>query len=82
MLEAFALPGLIDARVDANADGVSTRDEMRTLRSSGLTALETIPKVRKYVDAAGNVIPYWAWAQQRAEPGRALMVDVFFVVLP
>jgi len=68
--------------VDANADGESTPDEMRTIRGSGLTALETIPKVRKYVDAAGNVIPYWAWAQQRARPGRTLMVDVFFVVLP
>ena len=61
---------------------MSTRDEMRTLRSSGLTALETIPKMRKYVDAAGNVIPYWAWAHAARPPGRALMVDVFFVVLP
>ena len=68
--------------LDSNADGVSTPDEIRTLKSSGLTALETIPKVRKYVDAAGNVIPYWAWAMQRGRPGRALMVDVFFVVLP
>jgi trimeric autotransporter adhesin len=68
--------------VDANADGVSTYDEMRSLKSLGLTALETIPKIRKHVDAAGNVIPYWAWAAQRAKPGRALMVDVFFRVLP
>lgn len=80
--EADAIWPQLRIWVDANADGVSTRDEMRTLRNSGLTALETIPKVRKYVDAAGNVIPYWAWAQQRARPGRALMVDVFFVVLP
>jgi hypothetical protein len=68
--------------VDANADGVSTYDEMRSLKNLGLTALETIPKIRKYVDAAGNVMPYWAWASQRAKPGRALMVDVFFRVLP
>jgi len=68
--------------LDANADGVSTPDEIRSLRSSGLTALETIPKLRKHVDTAGNVIPYWAWAMQRGRPGRALMVDVFFVVLP
>jgi hypothetical protein len=55
---------------------------MSTLPSLGLTALETIPKIRKYVDAAGNYIPYWAWATQRARPGRALMVDVYFRTLP
>ena len=68
--------------LDLNADGVSTPNEMRTLKSFGLTALETIPKLRKYRDPAGNVIPYWAWAMQRARAGRALMVDVFFAVLP
>jgi hypothetical protein len=68
--------------VDRNADGVSTYDEIHTLKSSGITALETIPKIRRYVDAAGNIIPYWAWAKQRAKPGRALMVDVYFRVLP
>jgi len=68
--------------LDANADGVSTPDEMRSLKSIGLTTLETIPKMRKYVDPAGNVIPYWAWAKQQSRGGRALMVDVFFVVLP
>jgi hypothetical protein len=68
--------------LDLNADGVSTRDEMRSLRAHGITALETIPKIRKYFDAAGNAIPYWAWATLREHPGRALMVDVFFRVLP
>ena len=68
--------------LDTNADGVSTPDEMRALKSVGLTSLETIPKMRKYVDPAGNVIPYWAWAKQQSRGGRALMVDVFFVVLP
>jgi hypothetical protein len=68
--------------VDLDADGVSRPQEMRTLRSYGITALETIPKIRKYYDAAGNVIPYWAWAMQRARPGRVLMVDVFFRQLP
>ena len=37
--------------------------------------------IRRHVDAAGNLIPYWAWATQRALPGRTLMVDVYFVVL-
>ena len=68
--------------VDLDADGVSTLQEMRTLGSLGITALETIPKLRKYFDEAGNVIPYWAWAMQRTRPGRVLMVDVFFRQLP
>ena len=68
--------------VDHNADGVSVPGEMRTLRSFGLTALQTIPRIRKYVDEAGNVIPYWAWAMHRARPGRVLMVDVYFRQLP
>ena len=68
--------------LDVNADGVSTGNEMRTLRNVGLTGLEIIPRIRKYVDDAGNVIPYWAWATQTAKPGRALMADVFFLVLP
>jgi hypothetical protein len=41
--------------VDLDADGVSAPGEMRSLRSFGLTALQTIPKLRKYVDQAGNV---------------------------
>lgn len=68
--------------VDANADGVSTRDEMRTLGSAGIQALETIPRIRKHVDEAGNVIPYWASALTVGRPGRAAMVDVFFKQLP
>ena len=67
--------------VDANADGVSTASEMHTLKSYGITALETIPRIRKYMDPAGNVIPYWAWAQ-RVRAGHVLMVDVFFRQLP
>ena len=67
---------------DVNADGVSTYDEMRTLRSFGITALGTIPKMRRHVDASGNLIPYWSWALQRGRPGRVEMVDVFFRRLP
>ena len=63
--EADAIWPQLRIWLDANADGVSTADEMRTLKSFGLTALETIPKLRKYIDAAGNVIPYWAWAMQQ-----------------
>jgi hypothetical protein len=76
--EADAIWPQLRLWLDLNADGRATRDEMRSLRSAGITALETIPKVRKYVDDAGNIIPFWAWATQRARPGRALMVDVFF----
>jgi hypothetical protein len=80
--EADAIWPQLRIWLDANADGVSTSGEMRTLRSYGITALETIPKIRKHVDSAGNIIPYWAWAMQRAKPGRTQMVDVYFLVLP
>jgi hypothetical protein len=79
--EADAIWPQLRLWLDFNADGRATRDEMRTLRGAGITALETIPKVRKYFDEAGNAIPYWAWATQRTLPRRALMVDVFFKVL-
>lgn len=68
--------------VDANADGVSTKTEMRTLREVGIVSLETIPRLRKVVDDAGNVIPYWGWASMQGRGGRATMVDVFFAQLP
>ena len=79
--EADAIWPQLRLWLDSNADGRATRDEMRTLRGAGISALETIPRVRKYFDEAGNAIPYWAWATQRALPRRALMVDVFFKVL-
>jgi hypothetical protein len=78
--EADAIWPQLRVWLDKDANGVATADEMRTLRSQGITALETIPKVRKYVDEAGNVIPFWAWARA-ATNGRMLMVDVFFRVL-
>jgi hypothetical protein len=67
---------------DVNADGVSTANEMRSLRSYGITALEIIPKIRKRMDEAGNILPYWAWALQENRGGRAAMVDVYFQQLP
>jgi hypothetical protein len=80
--EADAIWPQLRIWLDVNADGVSTAAEMRTLRSYGITALETIPKIRKRVDEAGNVIPYWAWALQQSRGGRAAMVDVYFRQLP
>jgi hypothetical protein len=80
--EADAIWPQLRIWLDVNADGVSTIDEMRTLQSFGLTALGTIPKIRKRVDDAGNVIPYWAWALQQGRAGRAAMVDVYFRQLP
>lgn len=65
---------------DANADGISTRTEMLTLPAAGIRALETIPKLRKYQDAAGNIIPYWARASGAASK-QMRMVDVFFLEL-
>lgn len=65
---------------DANADGISTRTEMMTLQAAGIRVLETIPKLRKYRDAAGNIIPYWARATG-AGSKQLRMVDVFFLEL-
>ena len=76
--EADAIWPQLRIWVDLDADGVSTRSELRTMRSYGITALQTIPGIRKHFDEAGNVIPYWAWAMRNAQPGRMLMVDVFF----
>lgn len=70
---------------DVNADGISLRSEMLTLEEAGrgLIALETIPKVRKYYDDAGNAIPYWAWVFiDSARRKKTEMVDVFFLMLP
>jgi hypothetical protein len=81
--EADAIWPQLRLWLDINADGVANREEMRTLRSVGITALDTIPRVRRYVDEAGNFIPFWAWATRSSVPGRSsagrtLMVDVFF----
>lgn len=80
--EADAIWPQLRIWVDANADGKSTPGELRSLRSHGITALQTIPRIRKHVDEAGNVIPYWAWAAVRGKQGRVLMVDVYFRQLP
>ena len=68
----------------SNADGVSTYDEMRTLKSFGITALETIPKVAQATSMRRAIsFPIGPGPCRRARPGRALMVDVFFLqVLP
>src|SRR5688572_24044775 len=66
--------------LDTNADGIATRAEMRRPDSFGLTSFGTIPKVRRYIDAAGNSLPYWAWAGSTRRE-RAIMVDVFFLQL-
>jgi hypothetical protein len=67
--------------VDSNADGVATRKEMRRPESFGLTSFSVIPKVRRYIDPAGNSLPYWAWAGATGRPARTLMVDVYFLQL-
>jgi hypothetical protein len=67
--------------LDANADGVATRKEMRRPESLGLTSFGTIPKVQRLTDAAGNSLPYWAWAGATGRAARTLMVDVYFLQL-
>ena len=55
--EADAIWPQLRIWVDANADGVSTYSEMRTLTSYGITALETIPRIHKYVDRGWQCHP-------------------------
>jgi hypothetical protein len=66
--------------LDRNADGVSTPDEMLKPAAMGLTHLYTIPKDNNRTDPAGNVLPLWAWAKNKAAKGnnKFKMIDVFF----
>jgi hypothetical protein len=64
---------------DTNADGVSTGAEIQAPGSLGFTSFETIPKVRRYRDEAGNFLPYFAWARTLGRPSKTLMVDVYFL---
>jgi hypothetical protein len=64
---------------DSNADGISTADEMFAPERLGLRSFDTIPRFSKRYDAAGNVLPYWAWATTQGRPRRVSMVDVFFL---
>ena len=66
---------------DINADGVSTPDEMLLPERLGFLSFDTIPRFSKRYDAAGNIMPYWAWAATEARPRRAIMVDVYFLEL-
>jgi hypothetical protein len=67
--------------VDTNADAVATRNEMRRPGQLGFRSFGTIPEVRRHVDEAGNLLPYWAWARTTQAPRKAIMVDVFFLIL-
>ncbi|HKS57442.1 MAG TPA: hypothetical protein VJS12_19250 [Steroidobacteraceae bacterium] len=67
--------------MDTNADGIATRSEMRRPEAFGLTSFGIIPRARRYIDDAGNSLPYWAWAGARGRPARTMMVDVYFLQL-
>jgi hypothetical protein len=67
--------------LDFNADGIATRNEMRRPASLGLTSFGIVPRARRYVDEAGNSLPYWAWAGATGRAGRTTKVDVYFLQL-
>jgi hypothetical protein len=67
--------------MDTNADGIATKSEMRRPEAFGLTSFGIIPRARRYIDDAGNSLPYWAWAGARGRPARTMMVDVYFLQL-
>jgi hypothetical protein len=66
---------------DMNADGKSSRAEMKTPQALGLVAFDTIPRFSKRIDAAGNTMPYFSWVTRLRGP-KVLMVDVFFAQIP
>jgi trimeric autotransporter adhesin len=67
--------------VDTNADGVSVLSEMQTLESHQLVTLPTIPRSLRYVDSAGNRIPYVALATTAGSRVKMRVVDVYFLML-
>jgi hypothetical protein len=63
--------------IDKNADGISTPNEVVSLKQANLVALETIPRESKQVDPAGNWFRFWALTRmENMFPSR--MLDVFF----
>jgi trimeric autotransporter adhesin len=66
--------------LDSNADGKSTRAELKTPKALGLVSFGTIPKSSPRVDEAGNLMPFYSWVA-RKQGKKTLMVDVFFVLL-
>lgn len=66
--------------LDKNADGIATAREMHRPWDLGLKSFETIPKARRMRDAAGNALPYRAWAR-RVGKKKVAMVDVYFLEL-
>ncbi len=64
---------------DTNADGVSATGEIQAPGSFGIVSFETIPKIRRYRDEAGNFLPYFGWARTLGRPSKTLMVDVYFL---
>ena len=70
--------------LDSNADGISTPNEILKPQSIGLTHLYTIPKENNRKDAAGNLLPLWAWSKNlnKKSHNKYKMVDVFFLALP
>lgn len=72
---------LLRVWVDANADGVSQRSELRSLTAAGIKAIETIPKFSRYTDPAGNILPMYSWVYLSGSR-KVRMVDVFFAHIP
>lgn len=61
---------------DADADGVSTEQEMLPLTEFGIEKFEIYPRTNERRDGAGNWIPFWNWA--KADRSKYKMVNVYF----
>ncbi|HKE92904.1 MAG TPA: hypothetical protein VKB34_01245 [Povalibacter sp.] len=79
--EADGMWPMLKFWTDSNADGRSVRSETKSARALGIVAFDIIPRLRNYMDDAGNTIPFWAQAE-RLNGKKVLMVDVFFRRLP
>jgi len=69
--------GSLGLWLDTDANGISDEEEVYTLESFGLKALETIPRESNRIDRHGNRLRFWARAHRFDLP-RIKMLDVFF----
>ncbi|MDJ0837323.1 MAG: hypothetical protein QNK37_12455 [Acidobacteriota bacterium] len=63
--------------LDADADGISTQDEVFALADFQINAFEYIPRESRRRDRHGNKLKFWAAAYRRDLP-KLKTVDVFF----
>ena len=70
--------------IDANSNGRTDQDELRTLEHYQILSIPLEPRVVKNgferFDDSGNLIPYWQWVDSGSSdlPSKIKLIDVFF----